>query len=430
MNTWLTKANRKDVMNRVAGMTRLEVKHMCPRRGGKIAPRWHLLVEGDVVYIDYPADKIPPELKRRCEKDVAQLATSSPITPRQRSAIPIVSPKEAVARPPLPMPENTLIDLSNYENQPSLREIIGLEFLPASTPEEDTKGDCTCPELSGNLTPGISAIDPEPAAPVSKVPETASDSSPQVQNKLIRILFSFWFGKRYSIEMHPEGRIADITPILNAVLRQGNVAATVEQLNYSLVNSSLIQRIIAGFPFLDATRITAFRKSRLITPKEKLHNGDLIELLYDFQRGALENTQPMERQMENLMANLITAQADIRKILARKLRSKNVGQNGDLGDDEERHEALRNLADSIELARKVKVEGRSEIDIRIGEILGKPSVSVRLPGMASRSTFVPTHQPASRERFQRIVEADRERILGTEKGRKRGEAELFRVKRI
>ncbi|KAK6359946.1 hypothetical protein TWF696_001070 [Orbilia brochopaga] len=193
---------------------------------------------------------------------------------------------------------------------------------------------------------------------------------------------------------------------------------------------SVIQRITTNFPFLDATRVTAFRKGRVIALKEKLHNGDLIELLYDFKHGALENRQPIERQMEDLMANLIAAQADIRKILATKLRSNAATKNGEQADDEEEFQALRNLADEIELARKIKVEGRSEIDIRIGEILGKPSVSVRLPGMASRSTFVPTHQPASRERFQRIVDADRERVLGTERGRKRAEAELFRIKRI
>ncbi|KAF3902195.1 hypothetical protein ABW21_db0207813 [Orbilia brochopaga] len=193
---------------------------------------------------------------------------------------------------------------------------------------------------------------------------------------------------------------------------------------------SILRKLANNFPFLDASRITAYRKGRLLTSEDKLHNGDLIELLYDFQNVTLANKQPIDRHTENLLTSLVAAQADIRKLLETQIRSTGAGKNGEQGDNENGYKALRDLSDKIELARKVKVEGRSDIDIRIAEILGKPSIAVRLPGMTSTTTYIPTHQEASRDKFQRIVEADRERILGTENGRKRAEAELFKIKKI
>ncbi|KAK6359947.1 hypothetical protein TWF696_001071 [Orbilia brochopaga] len=222
----------KDVMNRVAGMTRLEVKHMCPRRGGKKAPGWFLLAEGDVVYIDYPTEKIPIELKQRCEKEAARLAASSMATRRPKAAIPIVSPKEAASSLPAPSSEDTLIDLSINENKPSIQDILGLDFLPTTAPVASQQDSCTVPE---SLQPLVSpALETRATTPdFSVCSDSASSSHPQTSKKLMRIIFSFWFGKKYALEMHPEGRIADVAPILNAVLKQADTAATVEQLSYS-----------------------------------------------------------------------------------------------------------------------------------------------------------------------------------------------------
>ncbi|KAF3902205.1 hypothetical protein ABW21_db0208279 [Orbilia brochopaga] len=219
-------------MNRVAGMTRLEVRHMCPRRGGKIAPGWFRLAEGDLVYLDYPPDKIPLALKQRCEREAAQLAPSSLAARRPKAAIPIVSPNK-VAPSELRSLEDTLIDLSVNENERSIGSILDLDLLSSTAPDENLEFGCISPQVVPQPVkeaPGLLATD----SGYDASSEGTASSLPQTTNRLIRIVFSFWFGKEYTLAMHPEGRIADVAPLLNAVLRQASVTATPEQLSYSV----------------------------------------------------------------------------------------------------------------------------------------------------------------------------------------------------
>lgn len=74
-------------------MTRLEYGKMVPHCGGKLCPEWYCLAEGDVVYIDYPYDKLPNSLKELAAKEAANSPGKLHV-PRAKAVLPIKAPDD------------------------------------------------------------------------------------------------------------------------------------------------------------------------------------------------------------------------------------------------------------------------------------------------------------------------------------------------
>ncbi|KAF3938371.1 hypothetical protein ABW19_dt0206641 [Dactylella cylindrospora] len=100
-------------MNRVCGMVNLDIKLMKVKRGGQFTPEWYQLNDGDVLYIDYPPDKIPVHVLEKANphsgvsRQVLALGLPQPIAAvpvKISSGIPISGTLQQISRIASPKP--------------------------------------------------------------------------------------------------------------------------------------------------------------------------------------------------------------------------------------------------------------------------------------------------------------------------------------
>ncbi|KAF3911287.1 hypothetical protein AA313_de0209667 [Arthrobotrys entomopaga] len=234
----------RDVMNRVAGMTGLEVGRMVVRRGGKVATEWMHLYEGDLVYIDYPISKIPVHLKERAAKEAANKSVVS--TRRAKAAIPIKPPKDVTT----PMLQNDqsidglLIDLSS--GSPSFQS--GSDgFLPSETSfasATSSQHDLKDESVYSGLEQLIQYYS-TPSALTTKLPlePQANLSIPATPTKPIQVTFKFWSGQELSLSVSSESRASSVISVVTSKILRGNLNVRASDLEFVTLDG----RDINGF---------------------------------------------------------------------------------------------------------------------------------------------------------------------------------------
>ncbi|KAK6524057.1 hypothetical protein TWF694_005722 [Orbilia ellipsospora] len=195
----------RDVMNRVAGMTSLEISLMVVRRGGKVATEWMHLYEGDLVYIDYPNSKIPPHLKERAVKE----ATTKPVfvTPRAKAAIPIRPPKDA----------------NNTRKNEKTGDGLLIEFSPGSPVFQSSSGG-----FLTNETSFLSATSSDLNLKDETIYSDLEAITPTTPASLVQVTFRFWSGQELALTVSSESRISSLVTVVTAKVLKGhhNVRAT------------------------------------------------------------------------------------------------------------------------------------------------------------------------------------------------------------
>ncbi|TGJ65044.1 hypothetical protein EYR41_009049 [Orbilia oligospora] len=262
----------KDVLNRISGMMGLKYNLMTAYCGGKFYREWYHLAEGDVIWIEYPEDKLPDKLKEIAAKEAASRAEKLFI-PRKKAALPIIAPTNA---PVLPLP---------LKKAPTVDYLAGDLFHQPTNPFVP-KGAKYWENNSGNLRGFGNPSSLEqygttgnyqryPARP----PPTASITNPQARwsiagidssvmlrdhsmftknyrkgkiNPMIRINFKFWTGQAVPLQLHPENRISTIVKSLIAMMKTGKEGVTPDLLVFKGPNPgqkiTLEDKMIALFP--------------------------------------------------------------------------------------------------------------------------------------------------------------------------------------
>ncbi|EPS45762.1 hypothetical protein H072_233 [Dactylellina haptotyla CBS 200.50] len=224
--------NILDVMKKVSKMTSMHTSSMLARRGGKIAETWHAVLEGDVIYIDYPKDLIPKILIERASTDPAN--KRAPITPRPKAVIPIKSPVDKLVYQtgPEKFNDNTLIDISdsptsndnptvNTNDTKMIYSTASLNSGGGSDP--DTDGAYFGIELLGRVSSQVQ-LPPGVLIPL-KSRKNATNSADS-----IRVIIKFWSGHELSLTTSLETKIGDMISIITKRLAIGGTHTESEDL--------------------------------------------------------------------------------------------------------------------------------------------------------------------------------------------------------
>ncbi|KAK6499383.1 hypothetical protein TWF506_004010 [Arthrobotrys conoides] len=285
----------KDVLNRVSGMLNLNYNLMTAFCGGKVYREWFVLAEGDVVWITYPPDALPENLKESAAREVAREA-EKPFSPRQKAALPIRAPSNDtnnnniyqrdlgysgtfIQRPgpvrPLPLNKAPTIDYLTGDlfQQPTK------PFVPKGNKHwENTYGNYQNLVAPGSTEPygNTGNFQRYPARP----PPTGASLNPQQRwsiagidtsrgfsdtgnmftkkyrkiktNPAIRINFKFWTGQNIPLQLHPENRISTVVKSLIAMMKYGQEGVTPERLVFTGPNPNqpitLEDKMLVLFP--------------------------------------------------------------------------------------------------------------------------------------------------------------------------------------
>ncbi|KAK6517441.1 hypothetical protein TWF281_004098 [Arthrobotrys megalospora] len=256
----------KDVLNRVAGMTRLEYGKMTPRCGGKLCPEWYCLAEGDVVCIDYPYEYLPDSLKELAAKEAAG-DPAKLYVPRPKSALPIRAPADGFGQHqqtlgilgfpepliqlpapvlPLPFQKGPIIDHLTGDPAPDFPlpavpsgiQLWENNFQNFQGPGKFDAGP-TRPRptaIDSKYQPKWSALaidkhPPRPGPPMGGLTSLFGPSYRKVKvNPVIRVNFEFWTGQEASLQLHPDNRISTVVHNLLSMLKDGKIDADPKRL--------------------------------------------------------------------------------------------------------------------------------------------------------------------------------------------------------
>ncbi|EGX44511.1 hypothetical protein AOL_s00188g179 [Orbilia oligospora ATCC 24927] len=286
----------KDVLNRISGMMGLKYNLMTAYCGGKFYREWYHLAEGDVIWIEYPEDKLPDKLKEIAAKEAASRAEKLFI-PRKKAALPIIAPTNGTRIPSVY--EGNLGYSGSFVQRPAPAPVLPLPLKKAATVDY-LAGDLFHQPTNTFVPKGVKYWENNSGNPQgfgnpasleqygttgnyqrypSRPPPTASITNPQARwsiagidssvmlrdhsmftknyrkgkiNPMIRINFKFWTGQDVPLQLHPENRISTIVKSLIAMMKTGKEGVTPDLLVFKGPNPgqkiTLEDKMITLFP--------------------------------------------------------------------------------------------------------------------------------------------------------------------------------------
>ncbi|KAK6517440.1 hypothetical protein TWF281_004097 [Arthrobotrys megalospora] len=161
------------------------------------------------------------------------------------------------------------------------------------------------------------------------------------------------------------------------------------------VNSLLVD-ICSNNPFLEITRMTAFRGEKELDKTEKLLFGEQISVKYKYDSLGKVDTKA---ELEKVLGKMHDIDESLQKITI---------QNEEDLQDKEQRDPNKGFVATLD-SKKLDVAGKPEV-VYYGQGMAVPVIRVKLPGSKKATTIAPGDDEESQARFRRIAEADAKRI--------------------